>query len=430
MSLPRYPEYKDSGIGWLGEVPAHWEVVPLKHSFQIVGGSTPKSEKSEYWDGSIVWVSPADLSKLTSIYIDDSARKITDEGLASCGTTLVPVGSVVLSTRAPIGSLAIAATRLCTNQGCKALVPSNAVNSRFFAYVLLAATDELNIRGRGTTFLELSANELGAFKAPRPSCDEQTAITTFLDRETVKINALIAEQEKLLALLAEKRQATISHAVTKGLNPEAPMKDSGVAWLGEVPEHWAEIPIKALFRQQKRQNFPDKEVLSVYRDHGVVRKDSRTDNLNKTPDDLSSYQLVEQNDLVVNKMKGWQGSLGVSEFEGITSPDYMVFSPLHTEDPTFLHILLRSSPLVSTYRSISNGIRPAQWRLEPEQFLRTKIYLPPIEEQETIVSYCLHEIAKLDGLKAESERAITLLKERRSALIDATVTGQIDVRQT
>jgi type I restriction enzyme S subunit len=127
-------------------------------------------------------------------------------------------------------------------------------------------------------------------------------------------------------------------------------------------------------------------------------------------------------------MKGWQGSLGISQLEGITSPDYMVFTPLHSEDSEYLHILLRSVSMVSTYRSISNGIRPAQWRLEPDAFLRLKVFLPPIEEQQAIVNFCRGEMRKLDLLTAETEAMLILLKERRSAIITAVVTGQVDVR--
>ena len=416
MSLPRYPEYKESGVEWLGRVPTHWEVKRLKHNLRLLTEKTDRRtnpialENIESWSGRFV---PTETE-----FQGDGVAFERDDILFG---KLRPYLAKVLL--APECGEAVGDFHV--------MRPSSAIYPRFAQFSMLNRNFVNIVDGStfGSKMPRASWDFVSSIEMATPTLAEQIAIATFLDRETGKIDALIAEQEKLLALLAEKRQATISHAVTKGLNSDVPMKDSGVVWLGEVPEHWVVTPIKALFRQQKRQNFPDKEVLSVYRDYGVVRKGSRTDNLNKTPDDLSSYQLVEQNDLVVNKMKGWQGSLGVSEFEGITSPDYMVFSPLHTEDSTFLHILLRSPPLVSTYRSISNGIRPAQWRLEPEQFLRTKIYLPPIEEQETIVSYCLHEIAKLDGLKAESERAITLLKERRSALISAAVTGQIDVRQ-
>jgi type I restriction enzyme S subunit len=232
MSFPRYPAYKDSGVEWLGFTPSHWSTAPIKRQFQVVGGSTPKSDAPEFWDGSVPWVTPADLSRLTGFEISSSLRTITEAGLQSCGTTMVPPGSVVLSTRAPIGSLGISAIELCTNQGCKALVPRAEQPTRFLAYLLSVNAAELNIRGRGTTFLELSADELGAFRVPVPPPTEQTAIATFLDHETAKIDALVAEQERLIELLKEKRQAVISHAVTKGLDPSAPMKDSGVEWLG------------------------------------------------------------------------------------------------------------------------------------------------------------------------------------------------------
>ncbi len=186
--------------------------------------------------------------------------------------------------------------------------------------------------------------------------------------------------------------------------------------------------LRILFRQAKRQDQIGKQVLSVYRDYGVILKDSRDDNMNKTPLDLSLYQLVNPNDLVVNKMKAWQGSLGISEYEGITSPDYIVFSPRHRECSTFIHLLLRSQRMVSIYRSISNGIRPAQWRLEPDSFLGLTVFLPPEREQLDVVSFITDQSSRFDTLTAEAQRAIDLLQERRTALISAAVTGQIDVR--
>ena len=147
---------------------------------------------------------------------------------------------------------------------------------------------------------------------------EQRTITSFLDRETTHIDTLIAKKERLIELLTEKRSALISHVVIKGLDPTVPMKDSGVEWLGEIPVHWIPKKIKYLFRQTKRQNYADLIVLSVYRDYGVIEKDSRDDNHNRTPENLDTYQLVNVGDLVINKMKAWQGSLGTSEHHGIT----------------------------------------------------------------------------------------------------------------
>jgi type I restriction enzyme S subunit len=150
--------------------------------------------------------------------------------------------------------------------------------------------------------------------------------------------------------------------------------------------------------------------------------------MNKTPEDLRAYQLVKPNDLVVNKMKAWQGSLGVSTLEGITSPDYVVFSPRHAESSAFLHLLLRSQRMVSIYRSISNGIRLAQWRLEPDAFLSLSVFLPEGQEQREIVMFITEQISRFDTLTTEANRVIDLLKERRTALISAAVFGQIDVR--
>src|SRR5689334_6446965 len=136
MSFHQYKWYKNSGVEWIGEVPQHWEIVQLKRRFQIVGGSTPKSNEEMFWAGEITWVTPSDLSKLRSMYINNSERKITSKGLQSCGTTLVPSQTIILSTRAPIGSLAITETTCCTNQGCKSLVPKSAMTTKFYGYLL------------------------------------------------------------------------------------------------------------------------------------------------------------------------------------------------------------------------------------------------------------------------------------------------------
>ncbi len=301
---------------------------------------------------------------------------------------------------------------------------------RFAAYHLNAGQFKQDAIQRlvGGAMTRFTVDMISRFLFAIPPLSEQSVISTFLDRETAKIDALIAEQQRLIELLQKKRQAFISHAVTKGLNPDAPMKDSGVEWLGEVPEHWSRMRLRALFRQEKRQDQLANPVLSVYRDYGVILKDSRDDNYNKTPEDLSTYQLVNCDDLVVSKMKAWQGSLGISSLQGITSPDYVVFAPHHNEYPPYLHFLLRSHGMISVYRSISNGIRPAQWRIEPGDFLDLPVFLPPVREQQLIAEHLSSQSGKFDHLMKESECFICLLQERRSALISAAVTGQIDVR--
>lgn len=199
-------------------------------------------------------------------------------------------------------------------------------------------------------------------------------------------------------------------------------KDSRRRWLGEVPAHWKIKPLWTLYRRTKRTGFENEELLSVYRDYGVIPKSSRDDNFNKPSEDLSPYQLVEPSDLVINKMKAWQGSVAVSEYRGIVSPAYHVFECLHCENSRYLHHLMRSPRYITGYLSISKGIRVNQWDLEPQQHSRMPILIPPPEEQIAIANFLDAETAKIDALVAEQQQLIELLKEKRQAVISHAVT--------
>jgi type I restriction enzyme S subunit len=433
MSFPRYPAYKDSGLEWLGEVPEHWVVMALKRVATIQTGLAKGKEVEPEHCVEVPFLRVAnvqdgflDLEQIHTILIPDQ----------SLTRYLLRPGDVLMNEGGDFDKLGRGAIwngeiEPCIHQNHVFAVRPHSVSPSWLnAYTSSEQANSYFISRskQSTNLASISSSNLMELLVPVVPDSETTQILDFLDRETAKIDALIAEQQRLIELLQEKRQAVISHAVTKGLNPDAPMKDSGLEWLGEVPEHWAKVRLRTLFRQEKRQDQPVHQVLSVYRDFGVIPKDSRDDNFNKTPENLSLYQLVNQNDLVINKMKAWQGSLGISPFIGITSPDYIVFTSRHHEFPGYLHFLLRSSAMVSLYRSISNGIRPAQWRIEPTNFLDLPVFLPPFEEQQHIASRINNECSNLDALTSESETSIHLLQERRSALISAAVTGQIDVR--
>jgi type I restriction enzyme S subunit len=184
-------------------------------------------------------------------------------------------------------------------------------------------------------------------------------------------------------------------------------------------EAWPARRLATLFTPQARPMRPELEVLSVYRDYGVVPKASRSDNFNRTPDGAKSYQAVCAGDLVVNRMKAWQGSLGISDFEGLVSPDYEVLAPITNDlDPMFAHVLLRSTPMIDEYGMRSTGIRPSQWRLYWEQMRTITIPVPPLDEQRAIANYLDHEIARIDTLVNEQLQLIELQRERRQAVID------------
>jgi len=198
------------------------------------------------------------------------------------------------------------------------------------------------------------------------------------------------------------------------------------AWLGELPERWHVKPFWALYRRVKRTGFADEELLSVYRDYGVIRKADRDDNFNNPSEDLGGYQLVEPGDLAMNKMKAWQGSLGVSPWRGIVSPAYFVFRSIHKEEDGFLHYLLRSAPFSAAFMTISKGIRINQWDVDPAYLSQLSVPIPPVDEQRAITTFLDRETAKIDALVEEQRRLIELLEEERQAVISRAVTKGLD----
>ena len=205
---------KDSGVEWLGEIPAHWGFRALKRLFKVVNGSTPKSGNPANWDGDIPWVTPEDLGKLKERVLARPARYITRRGYESCGTRMVGAGSLILSTRAPIGHLAIAGTAVCTNQGCRSLVIRDSCSETYFYFQIRAARPVLEAAGRGSTFMELASADLESVALAVPPVVEQRTIADFLDRETAEIDALISNVRRAIDHLEEFRTALISAAVS------------------------------------------------------------------------------------------------------------------------------------------------------------------------------------------------------------------------
>lgn len=414
MKLKPYPAYKNSGVDWLGNLPKEWKVNPLKHHFKIVGGSTPKSDQEEYWDGDITWVTPSDLSKLSSFSINNSQRKITSAGLSSCGSTLVPAGSIVLSTRAPIGSIAFADEELCTNQGCKSLVPDTETNSMFYTYLLSVNSVELNARGKGTTFLELSGDELNAFKVGFPSLKEQSSIVSFLDRETLKLDTLIAKQQHLIELLQEKRQAIISHAVTKGLNPDAKMKDSGVEWLGMVPESWTVLQFRHMVSIQNGSDY--KHIESDDGPYPVIGSGGEFRRATDYIYDGISVLLGRKG--TIDKPLYIEGKFWV-----VDTMFYTIIKDIVLPKYVFNCAKIIPFDLLSTSTALPSMT---------QNDLKTLYFAMPnsLSEQESIISYIDVQTTKIDTLIDKAKRSIELAKEHRTALISAAVTGKIDVRNT
>ncbi|MCR8716808.1 restriction endonuclease subunit S [Stenotrophomonas indicatrix] len=435
MSFYGYPTYKDSGSEWIGAIPDHWSASALKRLFRIEGGSTPKSDEVN-WDGDIAWVTPADLSGLSSFFLGATKRTITSQGLASCGTTLLPVGSLILSTRAPIGSLAISLVSMCTNQGCKGLVPNASAYSTYFAYVLLAAKNELNNRGRGATFLEISGDELGRFSVPTPPFEEQVQIARFLDHEIARIDALIEEQQRLIGLLKEKRQAVVSNVVTKGIDTTAPMKKSDVEWLGDVPAHWDVTKLGWVLNEltygftnpMPTEDWGPAMLTANDIGWGVVLYDqARSTSEIAFRELLTDKSRPRAGDLLLTK----DGTLGrvavhdgraacINQSVALLRPDYRFL------DSEFLCGVIQASCYQAKMLFDAGGTTIKHIYITV--LAKMSVAIPPLHEQQVLLHYMNSETGRLDGLSSEACQVVALLQERRSALISAAVTGEIDVR--
>lgn len=403
---------------WLVGLPESWEIRKVKHFFTVVNGSTPKSSESTYWGGDITWITPADY-KTEDKYICSSRKAITQEGLDSCGTSKVPAGSIIVSNRAPIGSIGIAEKELCTSQGCKSLVKIAEINEEYIYYYLSVMSGPLNMLGRGTTFMELSSNDLANFRLPIPTVKDQNAIVQILNKKIAAINDVINKKANIIELLQEQRTAVICSAVTKGIDSTAKMKDSGVAWLGEIPEHWGVSKSQWLFSLRKEKARPDDEQLTASQHFGIVyQKDYMAQGSRVVQVVLGNDILkhVEPDDFVIS-MRSFQGGIEWSNLRGKISSAYVMLIPQkqYVYSPYF-RWLLKSHNYILALQSTSNLVRDGQ-ALRYDNFRMVDLPLVPLDEQRAIADYLNKKIAKLDSIIADVTEQIEKLKEYRQSVI-------------
>lgn len=270
--------------------------------------------------------------------------------------------------------------------------------------------------------------EMKKIQIPFPSLAEQQRIAEFLDRECGKIDGLKEDIQAQIDTLEQYKRSVITEAVTHGLNPSAPMKDSGAGWMPLIPLHWKADKLKFHLRQRGIKNQKDKQVLSLYREYGIVPKDSRDDNHNVTSEDVSDYRYVRVGDFVVNKMKAWQGSVAVSNYEGIVSPAYFVYE--FSDDlinKRYFHYLMRNKTYATEFRRLSGGIREGQWDLPSEALNNTIILLPPLDEQQEIADYLDNKCAEIEQIIADKKLQIETLDGYKKSLIYEYVTGKKEV---
>lgn len=449
MSFAKYCEFKDSLVHWIGLIPSEWELYKLSHAFGVIGsGTTPKSDEESWYcesDEGIPWVTTGELRENV---IFSTFKNVTHDAVkAHSSLKIHPAGSLIIAMYgATIGRLGILAVDATTNQACCVLSVPKTLEPKYAYYWLSVYKDSIiSLFSTGGGQPNINQETVSSLRISAPSLiDEQTQIARFLDHEVGKIDALIAEQEKLIALLKEKRQAVISHAVTKGLNPDAPMKDSGVEWLGQVPEHWDVNRIKFVTQVFEQGWSPQCESEPVESDEefGVLKVGCvnggifRSEENKKLPSELEPITTLslKADDLLISRANTRElvGSAAVVpvNFDNLLLCDKLYRLRLFKNIvvPQFLSFFL-STDLVRT-RIETEATGASQSMLNISQSTINNLYFPcpSIEEQIQIVDYVEKQQWQILQLVADARALTNLLNERRSALISAAVTGKIDVR--
>jgi type I restriction enzyme S subunit len=442
-----YLKYKDSGVEWLGEVPGHWHVETIKQAVRFTGGGTPSKDVAAYWTGDIPWVSPKDMKVER---INDAEDHITDAALRASAASIVPIGAVLVVVRSGILRhtipVAIAETPVALNQDMKALtVRSVELEPWFLLRWIQGLQSELitHWKKQGATVESLEHEYIANTLLPVPTRPEQLQILKFLDRETAKIDFLIAKQERLIELLQEKRQALIGHAVTKGLNPDAPMKSSGVEWLGDVPAHWEVTRLRriadgglinGLFktRDSYGQGAPLVNVFDVYQSDFQIQPET-LDRVHVTSAEMEKYNVLVGDLVFVRSSLKLEG-IGVSAFiKEVLEPTVFECHLVRLRPrrelvvPRFLSLYLSSMSV--RHRLVASAQTTTMTTIGQEGIACLEVLLPPEQEQVQLVDYLSLETRKYDEIVAKAQRSIELMCERRTALISAAVTGKIDVRE-
>ncbi len=417
-------------VSWGASFPVEWPRTRIKHVCTFVGGGTPDKGSPEYWNGDIPWLSPKDMK---SGVIEDTEDHITADGLEASATKLVNSGAVLIVMRSGIlrHSIPVAVNHvsLTLNQDMRALIPNHQVEARYLARLVEGHQRQLlNAWSKvGSTVESLESDLVGETEFAAPPLPRQRAIADYLDCETVKIDALIAAKERVLALLAEKRRALITRAVTRGLDPHAPLRDSGIPWLGEIPVHWEIERGRWLFRERDvRSEKGEEGLLTVSHLTGVTPRSEKDVNMFEAETN-EGYKICQPGDLVINTLWAWMGAMGVAPVKGIVSPAYNVYQPEARLAPAYVDALVRLLVFAQEVTRYSKGVWSSRLRLYPEGFFEVYFPVPPYEEQRAIVGHIGKESASLAAMQSTTERTISLLRERRAALIAAVVTGRISV---
>lgn len=423
-------EMKDSGIHAIGRIPKEWNVVRTKYLSNIsIGLVTTMTENYVEKEEGVPLIRYGNIrcNKIDVngiVFLDKRfAEKNKHRQLHTGQIATVHTGDVGTSIVIPeeydgcLGFATIQST------------PYKGVSSEFLCWFYNSAAfkNQCIECSTGDGRQNLNLYDFVDLFVAIPKYDLQSKIASFLDKKCAEIDSLHTDIEKQIETLEEYKKSIITEAVTKGLDPDVEMKDSGIEWIGMIPKNWNVDKIKYHLKRNEPKNPGNVEVLSVYREYGVIPKNSRDDNHNITSEDTSKYKYVKKGDLVINKMKAWQGSMGVSEYEGIVSPAYFIYNFTDNYlDKKYFHFLIRNC-YKDEFRRISGGIREGQWDLSADLFAKESVLIPPKKEQIKIVEYLNTKCAEIDDVIVDKKKQLETLEQYKKSLIYEYVTGKKEV---
>jgi len=416
----KYPEYKDSGVEWLGIVPEGWEINNFRNACTFHNG---RAYKLDEWENEgIPVIRLQNLTGKNEYYY--SKLKLPSQQYCD-HNDLLYMWSASFGPYFWTGEKAIFHYHIW-----KVVPIHKKFDKKFLFYKLEEITVQMkNQFTNGGIMPHITKDMMEKTKIALPPYPEQTAIATFLDHEMTRINALISKKERQIELLNERSVSLTSNAVTKGLNLNARMKNSGIEWIGEVPEHWKIIKTKYLFKltNEKAPNDNSFDLISVYSDIGVKPRKELEARGNKAST-TDGYTIVKKGDIIVNKLLAWMGAIGYSNYDGVTSPAYDILRKKVELNSKFYDYLFRCGIYLPEFQRRSRGIMDMRWRLYFEELGQIPVVYPDLVEQDKIVAYIDRKTAIIDAFKEKIQQSINLTKEYRTSLISAAVTGKIDVR--
>ncbi|KAB1857833.1 restriction endonuclease subunit S [Acinetobacter tandoii] len=434
----KYDAYKDSGVEWLGTIPSNWDIFSLKRSidgcFNGLWGSDPKENNDD-----IVVLRVADFDR-NKLVIDNSKLTLRNIKKSEIGNRLLKKGDLLIE-KSGGGDKTLVGCVVLFNENYKALTsnfvakmtPKSNVNSYFLNYFFAALyANNINYQSiKQTTGIQnLDTNSYLNEKLALPSLHEQEAIVSFLNQKTSEIDQAIAIKEQQIALLNERKQIVIQKAVTQGLDPNVPMKNSGVEWIGQIPEHWEIRANRTIFKERNEQGKEGLPLLSVSIHSGVSNEEiSEEDNVRGRVkiEDKSKYILVKKGDIAFNMMRAWQGGIGAVSVDGMVSPAYIVAKPNDLINSEFFEYQYRCPEFIQQMDRYSKGITDFRKRLYWDGFKQLVTVVPPLEEQLKIVEQIKAIEQQTNFAIQIKNQQIEKLKEYKTTLINDAVTGKIKV---